>query len=189
MARRISWRDRIPEIRRRVENSVVETWSRRDIERTFEIKRAAALLLLRAIGEVQNVGGTHLVARAALLSFLEGMEQAEDPEVAQREKMLLAEPAPRPRFLKFTLPEELRSVMVRDLPMEISLSPGRLEIVGENAEQILERLVLLSKALQNDLGTAAEMLNPPPPPSKVQDEDLTALFSELRQRERAFDNQ
>jgi hypothetical protein len=117
------------------------------------------------------------------------MEQAEDPEVAHREKILLAEPAPRPRLLKFTLPEELRSVMVRDLPIEISLSHGRLEIVGENAEQILERLLLLSKALQNDLDTAAEMLNPPQPPRKVQDDDLTALFSELRQRERAFYNQ
>ena len=70
MARTLKWRDRAHELRDRVKNSVVETWSRRDIENLFELKRAAAQQLMKAIGEVQNIGGVHLVDRNSLLSRL-----------------------------------------------------------------------------------------------------------------------
>jgi hypothetical protein len=186
MARTVSWRYRIPEIRQRVQNSVVETWTRRDFETVFEIKRAAAQLLMKAVGEIHNVGGTYAIDRPALLAFLETLEKSEDLEAARREKLLLAEPVPRPQFLNNTLSEDLRSVMVRDLPPEITLEPGRLEITGANAEQIVERLWLLAAAMQNDLDTAAASLNPPPAPRRIEDEDLKALFANLRERETAF---
>jgi hypothetical protein len=186
MARTISWRYRIPEIRQRVRNSVVETWTRRDFETVFEIKRAAAQLLMKAVGEIQNVGGTYAIDRPALLAFLENLEKAEDIEAKRREKLFLAEPVPRPRFLRNTLSEDLRSVMVRDLPPEITLEHGRLEITGANAEQIVERLWLLAAAMQNDLDTAAASLNPPPVPPRMADEDLKALFADLRVRETVF---
>ena len=188
MSRTISWRDRAPEIRQRVKNSVIETWTRVDLETAFEVKRASAQQLMKAIGDVQSVGGTHFVDRTSLLSFLDEIVAADDPEAARREKLLLAEPVPRPRHIKHTLPEGLRSVMIRDLPMEISLSPGRLEISGKDAEEIFGRLLLLAQAVQNDMDTAAQMLNPPPVERPVEDDDLRELFADLRRREEEWAN-
>lgn len=186
MARTLSWRQRIHEIHERVQNSVVETWSRRDIENVFELKRAAAQQLMKAIGEIQNVGGVHLVDRNTLLAFLEQIEQSADPEAARREKILLAEPVPRPRHLKNTLPEGLRSVMVRDLPPEIVLEHCRLEIIGRNAEEIFGCLLMLAQAIQNDMATAAEILDPAPTVRPVEDDDLRELFADLRRREEGW---
>jgi hypothetical protein len=186
LARTLSWRHRLPEIKQRVQNSVTETWARKDIESVFEIKRAAAQLLMKAIGEIQNIGGTHLVDRASLLRFLESLEQADNPETARRERILLSEPVPHPRHLKLTLPEDLRSIMVRDLPQEIALTEGRLEITGRDATEVLERLLLLSRALQNDLDTVLDALNPPPAPPPVEDDELREMFARLREQEQAF---
>jgi hypothetical protein len=183
MARTLKWRARVPEIRLRVEHSVIETWTRRDVEDLFALKRAAAQLLMKAIGEVQNIGGTHLIERNSLLAFLDQIERAENPEAARREKILLAEPVPRPRQLKNTLPQGLRSVMVRDLPAAIALQYGRLEITGKNAEEIFGRLLMLAQAIQNDMATAAEMLDPPPTPPSVENDDLRELFADLGKRE------
>ena len=183
MARTLSWRHRLPEIKQRVRNSVTETWTRKNLEAVFEVKRAAAQLLMKAIGEVQNIGGTYLVDRVSLLRFLESLEQADNPETARRERLLLSEPVPHPHHLKFTLPEDLRSVMLRDLPQEIVLTEGRLEITGRDATEVLERLLLLSRALQNDLDTVFDALNPAPMPPRVEDDELRELFVELRRRE------
>jgi hypothetical protein len=87
LARTLTWRDRIPEIRQRVENSVVETWTRRDLENVFELKRAAAQLLMRAVGEVHNLGGIRVVNRNSLLAFLDQIKQSDDPEAVRREKI------------------------------------------------------------------------------------------------------
>lgn len=185
MARTLKWRNRIEEIRQRVENSVIETWSRRDLENVFELKRAAAQQIMKAVGEVQNIGGVHLVDRSALLAFLDQIKQAANPETARREMVLLAEPVPRPRPLKNTLPQGLRSVMVRDLPAEIRLEPGRLEITGKNATEIFERLLLLAQAVQNDLDTAAQRFDPPRTAPRVEEDELRELFADLRRREQA----
>ncbi|RRA49254.1 hypothetical protein D1Y84_14215 [Acidipila sp. EB88] len=79
---------------------------------------------MRAIGEVQNIGGTYLVSRSALLRYLEAVDSADDLTAAHRERLLFAEPVPRPRSLKVDLPEDLHAVMLRDLPPEI-LVAGR----------------------------------------------------------------
>jgi hypothetical protein len=186
MARTISWRDRVPELCQQVTNSVIETWTRKDLERVFDLKRASAQLLMKAIGDVQSIGGTHMVSRNAILSFLETLYTSNDPESARRELILLAEPVPKPRLLKTTVPEDLRSVMAKDLPPQIMLSPGRLEICGVDGAEILKRLVLLAQAMQNDLRTITEMLDPPPAPVQVEDDELKALFDDLRRREEAW---
>jgi hypothetical protein len=183
MARTLSWRDRLPEIRSRVQNSVIESWTRRDFESVFEVKRAAAQLLMKAVGGIANLGGTYVIDRPSLLAFLENLEKADDLEAARREKLLLAETVPRPRHLKQTLPEDLRSVMVRDLPAEITLEPGRLEITGANAEKIIEMLCLLAQAFENDLETVAQLLDPPRSQPVPVDDELRTLFADLRARE------
>jgi hypothetical protein len=183
MARTLSWRHRLPEITHRVQNSAIETWTRTDLESVFEIKRASAQLLMKAVGEIHNLGGKHVIDRLSLLEFLKALAEADNPESGRRERLLRAEAVPHSRSIKVSLPEELRTVMVRHLPPEISLEEGRLGITGRNAREILDRLVLLSRALQNDLDTALQLLDPPPVVPQVDDQELRALFTDLRRHE------
>jgi hypothetical protein len=45
---------------------------------------------------------------------------------------------------------------------------------------------LLAQAVQNDLNTAAEILDPPPVVRTIQDDDLKELFADLRCREKEW---
>jgi len=114
--------------------SVTETYDRQDIERVFEVRRVTAQSLTEAIGEIQNIGCTYIVARTAILRYLEAVEAAPDLTTAHRERLQLAEPAPRRKSLKFDLPEDLRSVMPWDLPpgsrssLAASRSAGRIPL-------------------------------------------------------------
>jgi len=70
--------------------------------------------------------------------------------------------------------------MLRDLPENISLSPGRLEITADSAVAMLESLALLAQALQNDLGQVQAIWEPAAEPPEVEDDDLRAFLAELR---------
>ena len=183
MPKPISWSNRLHEIREHVERSRIQTWRRRDLESLFEIKRAAAQMLMRTIGGVQNVGGTHLVDRETLMEFLDRSLASEDLSTTVHALRLEAGPAPQPQPLTFALPEDLRCVMADDLPAHIQLTPGQLVITGENAEEIIEGLYLLAQALQNDLSTIQNMLDPLPPQLPVRDEELRTLFAHLAEKE------
>ena len=154
-------------------------WSRGDIERLFTIGRASAQSLMKAIGEVQSVGGTHFVDRASLLSFLDEMIAADSVEVALRHRLLEAEAPPSPKPLRVSLPADLRSIMFRDLPNTIRLAPGRLEIDAPTTEAMLESLALLAQAMGNDLSSVQDALEPPKP-LRVGDDDLRSFLEGLR---------
>src|ERR1035438_7096825 len=81
----------------------------------FEVKRASAQTLMKAIGGIQNVGGTHLVDREVLLEFLDQTIAADDVSGAVRSRREEAAPPPQPKRMKFSLPGELKSVMAADL--------------------------------------------------------------------------
>lgn len=186
MSKTISWSYRLHEIRERVERSKIQTWSRRDIEDLFEIKRASAQSLMKAIGGIQNIGGTHLVDRDNLLEFLSRSIESDDLSGVVQRRRLEAGPAPKTRPLAISLPAELRSVMAADLPAQIQLEAGRLTITGADSEEILETLCLLAQAMQNDLGTIQSLLDPLPVPPPVEDDDLRQLFHDLAKREMQF---
>jgi hypothetical protein len=179
MARPVKWSRDLHPIRERAANSRTETWSRKDIERLFDIGRASAQSLMKAIGEVQAVGGAHFVERASLLSFLDSMLQADSVEEALRLRMIDADPPPAPKPLRIALPPNLRNVMVRDLPDSIKILPGRLEINAADALGMLESLALLAQALQNDLNSAQAIWDPAPS-VVAQEEGLDALLLALR---------
>lgn len=182
MARTLSWLDRIYSIRERVRASSLETWTRSDLEDIFEIKRVSAQNLMKAIGEVTNFGGKYFVSRTSLLSYLDELHAADDVEGLHRERAALAEPVARPRRLKMAIQEDQRSIMVADLPDTIQLEPGRVEIRGKDAEEVLQGLLLLAQALQNDLDTAQMTLSPPQPRPEVGDDEMRTLFRDLQDR-------
>lgn len=160
MARPVRWSRELHSIRERAARSRTETWSRMDLERLFAVSRASAQNLMKAIGEVQAVGGAHFVDRASLLQFLDEMIQADSVEEALQARHAQAAPVPRPRTLRATLAADLRRTMLPDLPNNIRLSPGRIEITGESAEALTEALLQLAMIMQNDLDRWREVVNP-----------------------------
>jgi len=179
----ISWSYRIHEIRTRVEHSKLQSWSRRDLEDLFAVRRASAQSLMKTIGGIQNIGGTHLVDRDALTEFLDRSIASDNLSATVQERRIESGPVPRPKRLTFSLPPELRTVMVADLPVCIQLDPGRLTITGVGSVEILESLYLLAQAMQNDIDSVQQRLDPPPMPPAVADDDLRNMFRNLELRQ------
>ena len=180
MGRPVKWSRELHSIRERAAHARTETWGRVDIEELFGVGRATAQTLMKAIGEVQPVGGAHFVERSSLLGFLDAMIVAPDFDQAFRDRVREADAPPSPKPLRVALPADLRSVLLRDLPSNITLSPGRLEIVADSTVVMLESLALLAQAMQNNLDQFQAVLDPPPPPPHVEDDELRAFLAELR---------
>lgn len=180
MARPVKWSRDLHLIRERAARYRTETWGRKDIERLFAVGRATAQTLMKAIGEVQPIGGAHFVERASLLGFLEAMIDAPDLDEALRVRIREAGAPPSTKPLRVALPHDLRSVTVRDLPSNISLSSGRLEITADTAVSMLENLVLLAQAMQNDLDRFEAIIEPPATPPPVDDDEIQSFLDKLR---------
>ena len=160
MARPVKWARDLHAIREKASRSRTETWSRQNIEALFDIGRATAQMLMKAIGEVQAVAGAHFVDRPSLLAFLDQMIKAPSVEEAFRHRLTAAQPAPRAKPLRISLPADLRSLRLPDLPINITLAPGRLEIRADSAVAMLESLVALALVMQNDLERFREIVEP-----------------------------
>ena len=180
MARPVKWSRDLHPLRERAARARTETWSRQDLEALFGIGRASAQSLMKAIGEVQAVGGAHFVQRPALLAFLDAMIASPSVEEALRQRLLEAEAPPRPKTLRVSLPEDLRRARLSDLPPNITLSPGRLEITASTAVDMLESLLALAMVMQNDLDRFREAIEPPAVPVITTDEELQAFLGRLR---------
>ena len=159
VARPVKWSRDLHPIREKAARSRTETWSRVDLEHLFGVGRATAQMLMKAIGDLQLVGGAHFVERTSLLRFLDAMIAAPSVDEALRARMLEAEPAPRSKTLRVSLPNDLRNARLPDLPANITLAPGRLEIVAPSAVAMLESLVALAMVMQNDLERFREVVD------------------------------
>ena len=182
MAGPVKWSRDLHPIRERAARSRTETWSRTDIEKLFGIGRASAQTLMKAIGQVQAVGGAHFVDRPALLAFVDEMIQAPSVDEALRSRILEAEPPPRPRTLRVSLPADLRRGMLPDLPSNVSLSPGKILITAPTAIKMLEALCTLALVMQNDLDRFAELIEPAAVPPEVGVDELEEMLHRMRDR-------
>lgn len=180
MSRPIKWHRDLHTIRERALHARTETWSRVDIERLFGVARATAQTLMRTIGEIQPVGGAHFVQRITLLNFLKVMIEATDFDEAFRARSREAEAPPHTKPLRVSLPADLRSVTLHDLPSNILLSFGKLEIQAKSAIAMLESLALLAQAMQNDPERIHAIFNLPQSPPETEDDDLKQLSVSLR---------
>ena len=179
MPRPIKWSLDLHQIRERAASSRTETWSRQEIEHLFSVGRATAQTLMKAVGHIQTIGTTHFVDRASLLAFLDAMIAAPSVEEGLRDRLAEAEPAPARRRMKVSLPQDLRHAMLPDLPPNIVLSPGRLEITSGTAVQMLESLVALAMVMQNDLDRFRSVIEPERAP-QVEDDDLREMIGRMR---------
>ena len=180
MARPVKWSRDLHPIRERAARSRTETWSRVEIQQLFGVGRASAQSLMQAIGQVKVVGGAHFVERPALVAFLDDMIAAPSVEEALRARMAGAEPPPKPKTLRVSLPADLRRAMLPDLPANVVLSPGRIEINAATAVTMLESLLALAMVMQNDLDRFQGAIEPAAVPS-VKDDELRQFFDRLRE--------
>ncbi len=160
MPRPVKWSRDLHSIKERATRSRTETWCRVDLEHLFGVGRATAQMLMKAIGDLQLVGGAHFVERTSLLAFLNAMIQAPSVDEALRIRIRVAEPAPRSKPLRVSLPSDLRSARLPDLPANITLASGRLEIAAPSAVAMLESLVALAMVMQNDLERFQAVIEP-----------------------------
>ena len=181
MGRPVAWLRELPRLRSELERSRVETWARRDVERLFSVGRVQAQALMKAVGGIQAVAGAHFLERASLLALLDELIQAPEPEQLLRERILGAEPAPRPKPLRISLPPNLRTAMLPELPPNVRLAPGRIEITALTAERMAESLYAIAFVFQNDLRWA-EIIEPPPAQPPVKDDELEGWLEGLRTR-------
>ncbi len=180
MSRPIKWSRDLHAIREKALHSRTETWARLEIEHLFNVGRATAQTLMKAIGEIQPVAGAHFVERQALVTFLEVMIASPDLETAYRERLADAALPPKSKSLRISLPEGLRSTTVRELPAHIRLTSGRLEIDAVTAVDLLEALTLLARVMQDDLDQVCNLVEPPRRTTEPVDEELREFFLRLR---------
>jgi hypothetical protein len=180
MGRPVKWSRGLHPIWERATNSKTETWGRTDIEDLFDVGRATAQTLMKAVGEIQPVGGAHFVERAALLSFLDAMIAAPDVDQAYRLRLAEADSPPRPRPLRITMPSDLRHVTVKDLKESILLGRGRLEIAANTVEELVECLVEFARVLQDDPDGVRTQIEGEKAPPQVEDDEIRAMFAHLR---------
>ena len=178
MPRPVKWSRDLHPIRERATRSKTETWSRQDVEALFGISRPSAQSLMKAIGEVQTVGAAHFVDRASLLTFLDEMIAAESIEEALRQKITRAEPPPRSKAIRISLPADLRRAMLPDLPSNVTLAPGRIEITAGSPSGLVEALATLAMVMQNDFDRWERAVASPKEPD--QDTDLENWLDSLR---------
>ena len=134
---------------------------------------------MKAIGHIQTIGTTHFVDRASLLAFLDAMIAAPSVEEGLRERLAEAEPAPTRKRMNVSLPQDLRHAMLPDLPANVVLAPGRLEITSGTAVGMLESLIALALVMQNDLDRFQSVIEPERA-AQVEDDDLRAMIGRMR---------
>lgn len=180
MPKPVAWSYSAHEIREAVKRSSQQKWIRRDIEDTFKVSTRTAHALMRAIGGVENIRNVlYQVDREELIAFLDHVIAAEDLTGAVRTRREEATPVARPKPLMHAVPEEFKNVMVSDLPKSIKIRRGFIGVRGGSADEVVERLCILVQALENDLATARDVLEPPRPAVKPHDSELRAMFANL----------
>ncbi len=181
MPRPVKWALDLHLLRERTASSRIETWSRQDLEHLFSVGRATAQTLMKAIGNIQLIGATHFIDRPSLIDFLDAMMAAPSVEEGLRDRLAEAEPAPARKRMKVSLPQDLRHAMLPDLPSNITLSAGLLEIRSQTAVGMLESLLALAMIMQNDLDRFQALIEPTRT-SPVEDADLLRWIERMRER-------
>jgi hypothetical protein len=125
------------------------------IEKLFGVKRRQAIELMHRLGGYQ-AGRTFLLDRLQLLARLRAIETGEDFEFETRRRQRLSQDLDEMRrerralAVRFPVAREALSRKVRDLPSEVMLRPGRLEVDFTGTEDLLSKLFELAQAASND---------------------------------------
>jgi hypothetical protein len=149
-----SWIHRIPEMVEALAMADAEHIDRRVAERLFDLRATAAKALLGRMG-ADLCGHSLVISRGLLMARLR--EAHENPDwrwevqrrgtVQARIESLRAE---RRRPSLVPVEPELETTMAASLPSTILLSPGSVVICCRDMADLLQQLVQLAKAIDND---------------------------------------
>ena len=113
-------------LRERALLSRTETWSQQEIEDLFNVGRATAQMLMKANGQIQTVGSAH--------SLLDAMIAAPNAEEEHRIRLAKAEPAPKRKALRVSLPGDLRHAMRKTGRASTFTGGLRMVVLGTHHE-------------------------------------------------------
>ena len=159
-----------------------ERIDRQAAQRLFDLRATAAKALLRRMG-AELCGHALVISRAVLMARLrETLEHPDWRWEAERRRAIRNQvEAMRPEHHRRSLVPvtgELRKTLdrigVTALPATIELLPGKVTIQCWNMEHLLEQLVQLAKALDNDYETLQRLIEPAPARRPVGSETASA---------------
>ena len=148
MARPASWIPRLHEIQRAVSNSIRSHYTRRELEVLFQLQPRAALNLIELLPTV-SIGTSLLVEKDALLSFLQGAQNADDV-TAYFERVRLAKATVSHKIIRSLIRQDREPLTISSLPHALHLSPGRLEIEFATVLELAEAMYTLARVLESD---------------------------------------
>lgn len=149
------WLVRVPEILRDLRKMHVPVVDRAAVETLFGVRRRRAIQMMGEFGGFQS-GRTFLVDREALILHLrllaDGIEF--DHERRRRKQLSheLAAIRQRAQAARISIPvsPEVHQTRLSHLPGGVVLEPGKLVVVFEGSDDLLQKLFALSQALAND---------------------------------------
>ncbi|HZC24510.1 MAG TPA: hypothetical protein VE866_14305 [Candidatus Binatia bacterium] len=181
MAKKVGWRHDAYLIREKVQNSRTETWQRDDIERAFRVSRPTAWRLMYAIGGLQRIGKQQLfVSRESILQFLDTVTGADDISETVRDRRESYAP-PEKKPIPFSIPPDLQTYTVQELPLGVTLAEGELHFKAQNFDSVMDLVRLFMQAMYFYQDTVREKLDPPVNVEQ-EDADLRRLRDNLRRR-------
>jgi hypothetical protein len=158
VAKTVPWEHRAEQLRNRVRDSEIETWTRKDIMQLFDVQSTAAKNILRAVGKVHKLGTSYFVERQDLLALLDKVLKRQSVTAEfRRNRLEFQRPLHQP--IRVTLDERHRAMRTEDLPVNITLEPGHLSIRGRDRQEVLESLKLLILALDHDFEAVSSFLD------------------------------
>jgi hypothetical protein len=158
MGKTVPWEHRAQELRNRVKDSEIETWTRKDIMQLFHVQTTAAKNILRAVGKVHKLGTSYFVERQDLLALLDKVLRRQSVTAEFRRNRLQFQ-RPRHEPIRVSLDERHRVIRAEDLPSNITLEPGHLSIRGRDRQDVLASLKLLILALNHDFEAVSSFLD------------------------------
>jgi hypothetical protein len=153
-----SWIHRIPEMIEALALIDSDHIDRQAAERLFDLRKTAAIDLLNRMGATV-CGQALVISRGQLIARLREAQELPDWrwEVTRTEAVharidaILRSPARRSLVpIHPELNQHMHALPTNGLPNSISLTPGRVTIECHSMEHLLEQLVLLAKALDDN---------------------------------------
>lgn len=169
MARPKPWLPRLPLIIEALEDNT-EDWvwyTRKDIERLFQIGRTAAWDLMAVVG-ISRDGGNGLEAAVTSEALLHYLRTSNDShaalvELARRKKLAVtlhqASEENRSRTVRLPATSTDEWTRFQDLP-NVSLAPGMLTVVFKDPLDLFAQLYRFAKAAGNEWDAFEKMLAP-----------------------------
>jgi hypothetical protein len=176
MPKQVSWLPRLADIRKTVEASPRSPYTRRDIQRLFQLQPRAALNLMDTMpkGKVGGKTTPNLVEREALIDYLEEVRVNEDITALNIKRRAEFEKTPRkaPRSL---VRRDLAPVDMTSLPEWIALRRGELHVMFQTTTQLTEGMLLLARILESACDQFAERYEPLRPDPALTPEAIDAI--------------